>query len=70
MINDYNKLNNNEYPTFSEFNKDVFLTFSNCKEFNEKGSELYESAIQLDEYFKILLEPIKKVNLESKEFKV
>jgi hypothetical protein len=70
MTSVYNKLNNNEYPTLADFAKDMLLIFSNCKEFNEKGSDLYESAFQLEEYFKILVEPIKKANLESKEFKV
>ncbi len=66
----YNKLNANQYGTLADFTKEMILIFSNCKEFNEKGSDLYESAAQLEEYFKILVEPIKKANLESREFKV
>lgn len=70
MTTVYNKLNANEYPTLQDFIKDILLIFSNCREFNEKGSDLYESAFQMEEYFKILVEPIKKANLESKEFDV
>jgi thiamine biosynthesis lipoprotein ApbE len=66
----YNKLNQNQYQTLTDFSKEMLLIFSNAKEFNEKGSDLYESAAQLEEYYKILVEPIKKANLESREFKV
>jgi hypothetical protein len=70
MTTVYNKLNNNEYATLADYTKEMLLIYSNAKEFNEKGSELHEAAAQLEEYFKILLEPIKKANLESREFKV
>jgi hypothetical protein len=59
------KLRAGQYSNMNEFNRDVLLVFSNCRDFNVKGSELYELANQLEDYFKILNEPIRKRNLET-----
>jgi hypothetical protein len=61
----WNNVEDNIYQTFNHFCKDVLLVFSNCREFNLKGSELYETSVQLEEYFKILIEPAKKANLNN-----
>jgi hypothetical protein len=61
----HQKLANNEYTNMNEFNRDIFIVFSNCRDFNVKGSELHEFANQLEDYFKILIEPIRKKNLET-----
>jgi hypothetical protein len=59
------KLLNQEYNNINEFNRDILLIFSNCRDFNVRGSELHESANQLEDYFKILTDPIRKKNLEN-----
>ena len=60
-----NNIDNNYYQTFSSFNSDVLLMFSNCKTFNAKGSELYNSGIQLEEYYKLMIAPIKRLKLSN-----
>jgi hypothetical protein len=63
LITVWNNVEDYRYSLFSDFCKDVFLVFSNCREFNAKGSSLYETSLQMDDYFKILIEPVKKANL-------
>jgi hypothetical protein len=58
MIKD--KLTKDEYESSLNFANDVSLIFSNCKSFNVKGSLLYDYATQLEDFFKILFEPLKK----------
>lgn len=67
-----NKILNREYSKFSEFVSDIRLVFSNCREFNEKKSFLYQCGNQLEEFFNILIEPIKKKNfdIENPAFKL
>ena len=60
-----NNIDNNYYQTFSSFNSDVLLMFSNCKTFNAKGSQLYNSGIQLEEYYKLMIAPIKRLKLSN-----
>jgi hypothetical protein len=59
------KLENKEYQNFNEFHQDMMLIFSNCRDFNAKGSDVYESANQLEDYYKILISPLKKKNMEN-----
>ena len=39
--------------------------FTNCRRFNEKGSEFYDIANQIEEYYKILIKPITLRNYEA-----
>lgn len=50
----YNKLELNEYKNINEYFKDVLLVFSNARTFNEKDSELYNEANQVEDFFKLL----------------
>ena len=60
-----NNIQDNLYQNFSSFNNDVLLMFSNCKTFNAKGSELYNNGIQLEEYYKLMIVPIKRLKLTN-----
>ena len=60
-----NNIQENVYQNFSSFNSDVLLMFSNCKTFNAKGSELYNNGIQLEEYYKLMIVPIKRMKLTN-----
>ena len=60
-----NNIQENVYQNFSSFNSDVLLMFSNCKTFNAKGSELYNNGIQLEEYYKLMIVPIKRIKLKN-----
>ncbi len=48
-IND--KINNNEYKNFYEYDNDIKLLFNNCKTFNKKGSILYNKGIKLEKIY-------------------
>ena len=65
-----NKILNNEYEDFQSFNRDICLMFSNCKQFNERGSYLYNTSIHLDDYYKLIIFPFKKKKLINKNYKV
>ena len=62
------KINNNEYENFFSFNNDVFTMFRNCKTFNEKNSKLYVQGIHMEDYYKLLISPIKKNRLINKNY--
>jgi len=57
-----NNILNNYYNNFISFNNDINLMFNNCKIFNKKGSLIYNNGIQLQEYYKIIIYPIKNKN--------
>jgi bromodomain adjacent to zinc finger domain protein 1A len=61
----WNNVEDSKYGSFGEFCKEVSLVFSNCREFNQKNSELYETSLQIEDYFRILIEPFKKLNLSA-----
>ena len=54
------KILDNCYKTFDEFNQDISLMFNNCRKFNQKGSQIFNDGIHLEEYYKMLINPIKK----------
>ena len=62
------KINNNEYENFFSFNNDVFTMFRNCKTFNEKNSKLYIQGMHMEDYYKLLISPIKKNRLINKNY--
>ena len=56
------KVMRNGYDNFINFNNDISLMFKNCRTFNEKGSKLYMQGIHLEEYYKLIISPIKKID--------
>ena len=62
------KVMKNGYDNFISFNNDINLMFKNCKTFNEKGSKLYMIGIHLEEYYKLIISPIKKNRLINKNY--
>ena len=54
------KILNNYYKNFDEFNQDIFLMFNNCRKFNQKGSQIINDGIHLEDYYNMLIDPIKK----------
>lgn len=58
-----NKVLRNGYENFTSFNKDINLMFNNCRMFNERGSPLYIQGIHLEEYYKLISTPLKKLKL-------
>ena len=61
-----NKILDNCYKNFMDFNKDIILMFNNCKKFNQKNSNIYNNGIHLEDYYKMLIYPIKKLNENNK----
>ncbi|KAI8811861.1 Bromodomain-containing protein [Cladochytrium replicatum] len=45
------KLEQGEYGSMDEFQEDIRLMFRNCREFNLKGSEVYEMGVKLEKIF-------------------
>ena len=64
----HKKINNNEYENFFSFNNDVCTMFRNCRTFNEKNSKLYIQGIHMEDYYKLLISPIKKNRLINKNY--
>ena len=62
------KILKNGYENFSSFNKDINLMFNNCRMFNEKFSPLYTQGIHLEEYYKLISTPLKKIKLINKDY--
>ena len=62
------KVLRNGYDNFINFNNDINLMFRNCKTFNEKNSKLYLQGINLEDYYKLIISPIKKNRLINKNF--
>ena len=62
------KVMRNGYDNFINFNNDISLMFKNCRTFNEKGSKLYMQGIHLEEYYKLIISPIKKNRLINKNY--
>ena len=62
------KVMRNGYDNFINFNNDINLMFKNCRTFNEKGSKLYNIGIHLEEYYKLIISPIKKNRLINKNY--
>ncbi len=58
------KLDENSYNNINEFLEDVMRVFNNCRKFNEKGSEFYDIANQIEGYYKILIKPMTLKNYE------
>ena len=56
-IND--KINNNEYKNFYEYDNDIKLLFNNCKTFNKKGSILYNKGIKLEKIYNNMANKVK-----------
>lgn len=54
------KILEGECKGVSEFELDIKTVFSNCKKFNEPGSEIYSCAVFCEKLFHKLLKPIKK----------
>ena len=63
-----NKILRNGYENFTSFNKDINLMFSNCRMFNERGSPLYIQGIHLEEYYKLISTPLKKIKLINPDY--
>lgn len=63
-----NKILRNGYENFTSFNKDLNLMFSNCRLFNERGSPLYVQGIHLEEYYKLISTPLKKIKLNNPDY--
>ena len=63
-----NKINQNSYDSFSSFNKDINLIFTNCRMFNERGTPIYVQGIHLEEYYKLISSPLKKTKLLNKNY--
>ena len=53
------------YIIINEFFQDIMLVFSNCRKFNEKGSDFYDIANHIEEYYKILIKPMTAKNYET-----
>lgn len=49
-----NKFKAEEYEDKFQFFRDIRLVFSNCREFNEQGTEIYNSANKLENFFRKL----------------
>ena len=62
------KVLRNGYDNFINFNNDINLMFRNCKTFNEKNSKLYLQGINLEDYYKLIISPIKKNRLINKNY--
>ena len=62
------KVLNNHYENFISFNNDVFLMFRNCRTFNDKNSKLYMQGIHMEDYYRLLISPIKKNRLINKNY--
>lgn len=60
------KIKTRKYATFAEFQADVQLIWSNCKEFNKEGSDIYKLADKLEKESKKLIKK-HKTNPRSKE---
>ncbi|PKY54535.1 Bromodomain-containing protein, partial [Rhizophagus irregularis] len=45
------KLENNQYTSLEEFEKDIRLIFRNCYTYNDVGSEIYNSGEALESIF-------------------
>lgn len=59
------KIADHTYNEINDFFQDVMRVFSNCRKFNEKGSEFYDIANQIEEYYKILIKPMTVKNYET-----
>ncbi|KHJ92892.1 Bromodomain protein [Oesophagostomum dentatum] len=46
-----NKIKQHVYDTPEEVRSDAYLIIANCKEYNEEGSEIYDCAEQLEDFF-------------------
>lgn len=46
-----NKIKQHIYDTPEEVRSDAYLIIANCKEYNEEGSEIYDCAEQLEDFF-------------------
>ena len=62
------KVLRNGYDNFISFNNDINLMFRNCKTFNEKNSKLYIQGTNLEDYYKLIISPIKKNRLINKNY--
>ena len=62
------KVLRNEYDNFISFNNDINLMFRNCKTFNEKNSKLYIQGMHMEDYYKLIISPIKKNRLINKNY--
>ena len=62
------KVLNNHYENFISFNNDIFLMFRNCRTFNDKNSKLYMQGIHMEDYYRLLISPIKKNRLINKNY--
>ena len=63
-----NRINQNSYDSFSSFNKDINLMFTNCRMFNERGTPIYIQGSHLEEYYKLITTPLKKTKLLNKNY--
>jgi hypothetical protein len=54
----YNKLELNRYKSITEYIKDVYIIFENCRSFNEIDSDLSIAANHMEDFFNLLIEPI------------
>jgi hypothetical protein len=62
------KVLRNGYDNFISFNNDINLMFRNCRTFNEKNSKLYIQGTNLEDYYKLIISPIKKNRLINKNY--
>ena len=62
------KVLRNGYDNFISFNNDISLMFRNCRTFNEKNSKLYIQGTNLEDYYKLIISPIKKNRLINKNY--
>ena len=62
------KVLKNGYDNFINFNNDINLMFRNCRTFNEKNSKLYIQGTNLEDYYKLIISPIKKNRLINKNY--
>ena len=62
------KVLRNGYDNFINFNNDINLMFRNCRTFNEKNSKLYIQGTNLEDYYKLIISPIKKNRLINKNY--
>ncbi|PAV74422.1 hypothetical protein WR25_02423 [Diploscapter pachys] len=53
-----NKLKQRVYDTPEEAREDFNLIVTNCKTYNEEGSEIYECAQEMEEFLKLRLDAI------------
>ena len=56
------KLENNRYNSLSDFLQDAKLVFSNCRTYNQDGSNYVRSANRLEKFLKDLLNDLNAEN--------